>query len=85
MVLKRIIPEGEVLPFMYGIAWTDIYSRRMVAYPIPLNFIIGFLREIYWRLQCGMRRTKFQAMIDESAKMHYRRGYEEGFRDRGEP
>lgn len=43
---KRVEPNMEA-PRGYGLAWRDFCRHQAVLYPIPLNVLIGALREAY--------------------------------------
>ncbi len=49
---------GEMIPAWYGIAYRDMYRQWDVCYPIPLNHVVGILRNIHWRLAC--KQTDFE-------------------------
>jgi len=39
---------GTKIPFGYGIAWRDIDRFSLICYPMPLNLILGKLRDLYY-------------------------------------
>jgi hypothetical protein len=67
-ISKRVQP-GEEIPSGYGIAYHDYYFPYAIAYPIPLNLIVRFLRWL-WHETIRLRRTKFDEMLTEA----YRKG-----------
>lgn len=44
---QRLIPSGERFPRGYGLAWRCFDRDAAVAYPIPLNVLLGWLRAAY--------------------------------------
>ncbi len=65
---------GEMLPAWYGIAYRDMYRQWDVCYPIPLNHVVGILRNTYWRLAC--KRTDLISEV-------YHEGWNTGYRSLG--
>lgn len=49
-VLQMKVHASLRPPWGYGLAWWDFLSREAVCYPIPLNWIMWGLREIYYFL-----------------------------------
>jgi hypothetical protein len=47
-MIRKVIEEGEFLPRGYGIAWYEPHRSRVVLYPIPLNWVMSFLRDAWW-------------------------------------
>ena len=66
--------EGERFPKGYGLAWRLYDEMAIVAYPIPLNFLARWFREVYLflKFQGGARKNE-----------NYLLGYEKG-REAGE-
>ena len=67
--MKKVIREGEMIPKYYGVAYLEIDRLVAVAYPIPLNIVVGFIRKIWeWlRVPKGLYE-----------KQGYQKGYSEG-------
>ena len=57
--------EGERSDFGYGRAYYDYASRENICYPVPLNFIIGILRSLYFVLGRGPK-TKLDYLLKEA-------------------
>ena len=57
--------EGERSDFGYGRAYDDYASRENICYPVPLNFIIGILRSLYFVLGRGPK-TKLDRLLKEA-------------------
>jgi len=51
MRLAKEIKIGELPPKWYGHAFYRFRYGRSVCYPIPLNYIVGFFRALFWRDQ----------------------------------
>jgi hypothetical protein len=47
--------QGEELPVGYGIAWYEYHRAVAICAPIPLNFVLGWARRIWFRLKQGPR------------------------------
>lgn len=55
MKLRKEIREGELLPTLgrfrcYGVAYASPYKRAWVCYPVPLNIIVHYSRELWFWL-----------------------------------
>lgn len=70
MKLRKVIQEGEEVYQGYGLAWRLPYKRVSVCYPIPLNWVFRFFRDVYWRLMMGNQREDIFTKV-----------YNAGFRD----
>lgn len=78
--LKKVIEQGEMRPPFYGRAYMTDFSGEMVCYPIPLNWIVGWWREICWYLQrgpWGYKNKELKALL----RKEYERGYIDGQSD----
>jgi len=54
---KRIIKrdyETITVPKYYGVAYREFHKEIVVFMPIPLNIIVGFGRELIWKLRKGL-------------------------------
>ena len=55
-MLRKTIKEGGCYPdplkktawWPYGVAWDDINTNTVICYPVPLNWVAGFCRWIYF-------------------------------------
>lgn len=68
--MRRVVTEGELLPRGYGAAWHDPTSRRVVCYPIPLHWIAGVARRIYWNLRAPPRGPVCEELREQIAGLH---------------
>lgn len=59
------LAQGEMIPRWYGIAYYSPYSDHAICYPIPVNLIVRWLRNLLW----AMKRGKEDALSEA-----YRRG-----------
>ncbi len=64
---------GAPMPWGYGFCYRRLDLRETVLAVIPLNFVIGWVRRVYWRLAYGPAEGLEAAAWD--------RGYVEGLRD----
>ena len=46
--MKKIIDGGMQIPKGYGIAWRDFARDQAICYPLILNLIFRWIREIYF-------------------------------------
>lgn len=46
------IQEGAEIPNGYGISYRDPFRCVSIAYPIPINLIVGAAWVLWWRLTC---------------------------------
>jgi hypothetical protein len=61
---KMYIKEGGVIPFGYAIAYQDFYRDVKVAYPIPIHFIVRWLRDLrFWLMSVG--RPGYRERIEQ--------------------
>lgn len=75
--MKKEIEEGEMLPTGYGISWYRYDCRLAVCYPVPLNIIIGKIRQFYIYLRKG---TKWENDRERTiAHKAHQRGYYIGY------
>lgn len=75
--LRKDIGRHEMRPPFYGRAYERYESDLIVCYPIPLNWVIGLLREIAWyfaRGPHGLKNRELKALL----RKEYRRGFEDG-------
>lgn len=74
MALKfvKVVAEGGLMPFGYGIAWPKTYrDRECVCMPVPFNVLARVLRDawIYMR---------FPGSVAVNPRVAYLQGYAEG-------
>ena len=76
--LKKIIPQGELFPKWYGVAYHDMFQLSYVAYPIPLNLIVRWARNVKFWL--GVPRKSFRSELEKTFHdLGYERGYRRGW------
>lgn len=78
--LKKI-SEGGLIPKGYGFAYIEYERDMYILYPIPLNLIIRFLREIYYRVLIGICETKSEKIISCIQQKAHSEGYAVGYED----
>lgn len=71
----REIKEGETIPKGWGVVYFNRWKRTATIHPVPLNFVVAFLRSWYW-VMVYPKDKKF-----EDEKKWYSAGYSDGFRD----
>ena len=49
------VAQGEAAPWWYGVAYYSPYSDHVVCYPVPLNLLVRWCRNIWWLLRRGKR------------------------------
>lgn len=51
IALQKITLEGETIPRGYGIAWVDGLSYRIICLPFPMNHIVRWIRDWWFRVR----------------------------------
>ncbi len=69
------IAEGEAAPWWYGVAYYSAYADYIVCYPVPINLVVRWSRDIWW----GLRRGK-----EDALSQAYQRGKRAGLREKFE-
>lgn len=72
-ITQKRLRSGERLPRGYGLAYYEDLYMEAVCYPVPINWVVWTIRELWTRLRCTP-----QSAVDQARA----RGYAEGF-DRG--
>lgn len=54
-VTDKWLYEGERIPFGWGVAWYEYETGRSVLLPWGINWLVGGVRAIYWRVANGFR------------------------------
>lgn len=67
------------MPWGYGVAWRKYDLRATILAPIPLNFVFAWVRERYYQLLQGPRRTLEQSIIEHLSEEEAK-GYNDGYR-----
>ena len=77
MALSKTVLKGDLIPRGYGCAYYVSHTHAAVFYPIPLNWFIGWLREVWWFLMIGPRDRAYET--DTAAEsLGFARGYKCG-------
>lgn len=78
------IAEGHRIPNGYGISHYEPGRDAAVAYPIPLNLIVGGLRSLWWHVQCPpWRFTEWRySNIAKIKRESFADGFNAGLRER---
>ncbi len=86
MRLSKLVPEYEIIPPRYGIAYRAVNQCDAICYPIPLNRLVRIVRELWLRLRVpepsGYELLSGRAFIDSLTRAHeqgFRRGFDEGW------
>ena len=80
ILTHKAVHEGAVIPWGWGVAYQDYPRRVWVVYPIPLNFVVGWLRSACYALMRGPRDRLF-AEWNQALSIEGRGRYELGFKD----
>ena len=70
ILTSQQIAKGQRFPRGYGFAWYDFILDVRLAYPIPFNWILRWIRDLYFLLAKGPSDIHEQNI--------YRAGYHEG-------
>jgi hypothetical protein len=76
LMLQRVIMGGERVPRGYGIAYRDFLMDAVVCYPVPLNWLVRWGRDLARRLKVPTA-TKWEGMLVAA----YQKGFERGRED----
>jgi len=76
--MKREIQQGEACVWWYGVAWEDFSRLVYVCYPIPINLILRWLRNI-WSFAFYPKNHKEK----EAYQLGYKKGRESFSTDLG--
>lgn len=49
--MKRLIAPYEMLPKGYGISYRHPNAILLVCYPVPMNWVVRWAREVWRRLR----------------------------------
>jgi hypothetical protein len=79
MKIRKEVSEACEIPKGYGIAYRDYYRRIAICYPIPFNFLAGWLRTLYWWLSRGYS-AKWEKELDTAHQTGRAEGYETGYK-----
>jgi hypothetical protein len=63
-----------MLPRWYGLAYHEWSRDEQVAYPIPLNLIVRWWRDLVWLVKRGKR-----SVLDEARQAAYEKGRAAGW------
>ena len=69
-VSMKKIKEGEYIQWYWGKAWYKIDTHEVVLFPIPINWVMGWGRNIISLLRIGPNESFY--------KERYRKGFEGG-------
>lgn len=81
MKIKRLVPDGVKLPFLYGTAYYSYVSDVRVCYPIPLNLFVSLGRGLYYWVAREKRESWLKLLEDIAFKRGYDRGYKLGYEE----
>jgi len=79
MGIRKYVRDGEMIPKGYGVAWVDYVCDRAVYYPIGLNMVISFSRDVYFWIK-HFRKGWIFKHDEEIARVEWYRGYDSGKR-----
>ena len=80
-MIKRKVRAGHQYPSWYGVAWFDLKTMEAVCYPIPLNIICRWLRDIYLLLARGPSMQKISwTCLEEMRQRSYDAGYSDALK-----
>ena len=81
----RQVNEPLILPRGHGVAYVDYMADVTVTAIMPLNWLIGWYRNIYWLLRRGPGKTKLENKFVSDALPEKRKReqaeYEQRFKD----
>lgn len=72
IAMRKLVSEGNILPWGYGRAWWDHYRDYAICYPIPLNYLLGMVRKVYFFLAQGVNPTRLEVLMYENQVLRTR-------------
>ena len=75
----QMVNEGHQIPKGWGIAYSNWDMTQAVCYPLPFNWIIGWGRNIWFKLMHGPK-DRFRAALSTAEQRGYERGELVAFR-----
>lgn len=76
-LVRRDICSGDMVPFGWGRAYYRDYESVTVCYPIPLNWLVGWVRSVAWYLARGPVDLVHRELRGKLSEV-YRMGYADG-------
>lgn len=74
------IQEGEKLRWGYGYCWQNYNRNTTTTCPVPFNFILRWIRELYFWLASN-KRNKRDIEIHNKLVYRWHEGYNKGKQD----
>lgn len=71
---RKFVSSGEIVPRCYGLAYQCWDRRGAMAYPIPINLLVRWGRNLHWWLMC----TITPSWADQQRLTWYKLGLEAG-------
>lgn len=62
----RQIPDYEMCPRGFGVAWYDYYAQRRTVMPLGINYLAGVLRRVKWFIGKGFRSYELAELRHEN-------------------
>jgi len=81
MQIMKLIGEGETIPRFYGCSYMDYRTFKRVAYPIPLNFLVGWWKILQFRLKVGSGHNIGIKAWAHGNRKGYRDGHSDGYQE----
>src|SRR5262249_7282738 len=89
--IRREVTHGGIVPRGWQMAWYEARRRTGVYYPRLLNWLLGALRELMYRVHLAVRAPRLEcAQVFDMQRLHrererlaveYARGYVSGWRE----
>lgn len=70
--MKKLVNQGDYMPRGYGLAWLCATSTQGVCYPIPLNWLFRWIRDLYFFLARGPKRRQWELIAKQAGEDRYR-------------
>ena len=71
--------QGTIIPWYLGRCHYDVNTDAVILAPIPLNFLIGWGYEAWWRIRRGPEGI--EARLNTAQGLGFRAGLEAGKRE----
>lgn len=75
-IVDKRLYEGERIPIGWGVAWYDRSAAQAILLPWGINWLVGVVRVVFWRVANG-----FRPLDGKSRDILYRTGKRDGYAD----
>ena len=81
MTIKKVIREGECLPWQYGYAYRNVAERTYICYPMPLHWPVRWWTSFWWSFGLPKAATRRERALDAAFEAGRKDGITNGRRE----